>query len=310
MGELSISPSSPGLSLLHPAPAGKPLPGSPQAWNKARGPGGGGERRRLHGTVAGSTMRNYQLQSARTSSIGKKEGRRQARPTSNSENLRAGGHLEKKPPPPAPFPGREEKRRRRCEWPTGPRRGALRSDRPPPPRPASPPSLCLWFAAPGRAAGYLDALPALGRGPLVAQLGQGPGHALVHGRPGGLAAEHRAGSLQLLVPCLHQPLVAPHCDERVRLCRRPRHAPAGGGGGCRSPATTAATRGEGDRGRGGAAAPQPQPETPGRRCPRARRTARPERGGTPRRRRVGQRWVSVAQATRRSRGEHLHLRDF
>ena len=92
-------PPPPLLSLLHPAPAGKPLPGSPQAWNKARGPGGGGERRRLHRTVAGSTMRNYQLQSARTSSIGKKEGRRQARPTSNSENLRAGGHLEKKPPP-------------------------------------------------------------------------------------------------------------------------------------------------------------------------------------------------------------------
>lgn len=109
MGELSISPSSPGLSLLHPAPAGKPLPGSPQTWNKARGPGGGGERRRLHGTVAGSTMRNYQLQSARTSSIGKKEGRRQARPTSNSENLRAGGHLEKKPPP-RPLPRERRKK--------------------------------------------------------------------------------------------------------------------------------------------------------------------------------------------------------
>lgn len=256
------------------------------------------------GTAAQRTMRNYQLQSAGTSSIGKKEGRRQARPTSNSGNLRAGGHLEK-----SPLPRERRKRRRRCESPTGPRRGALHSDRPPPPRPASPPSLCLWFAAPGRAAGYLDALPALGRGPLVAQLGQGPGHALVHGWPRGLAAEHRAGSLQLLVPRLHQPLVAPHCDERVRLGRRPRHAPAGGGGGCRSPAT-AATRGEGDRGRGGAAAPQPQPETPGRRCPRARRTARPERGGTPRRGRVGQRWISVAQATRRSRREHLHLRDF
>lgn len=159
-----------------------------------------------------------------------------------------------------------------------------------PVRPQLEHSIQFW------ASNQLDAFPALGRGPLVAQLGQGPGHALVHGRPGGLAAKHRASSLQLLVPRLHQPLVAPHCDERVGLGRRPRHAAAGGGGG--------------PPGRGGAAAPQPQPETPGRRCPRARRTAWPERGGAPRRGRIGQRRVPVAQATRRGRGEHLHLRDF
>lgn len=278
--------------------------GAPPPEQSQRAPAVRGEKCQLHGNCRTAHNENYQLQNAGTSSIGKKKGRRQTRPTSNSGNLRAGGHLEK-----SPLPRERRKRRRRCESPTGPRRGALHSDRPPPPRPASPPSLCLWFAAPGRAAGYLDALPALGRGPLVAQLGQGPGHALVHGWPGGLAAEHRAGSLQLLVPRLHQPLVAPHCDERVRLGRSPRHAPAGGRSGCRSPTTTA-TRGEGDRGRGGAAAPQPQPETPGRRCPRARRTAWPKRGGTPRRGRVGQRWISVAQTTRRRRGQHLHLRDF
>lgn len=105
-----------------------------------------------------------------------------------------------------------------------------------PVRPQLEHSIQFW------ASNQLDALPALGRGPLVAQLGQGPGHALVHGRPRGLAAEYRAGSLQLLVPRLHQPLVAPHSDERVRLCRRPRHAPAGGGSSRRSPAAAAAAR--------------------------------------------------------------------
>lgn len=39
----------PLLPFLNPAPAGKPLPGSPSAWNKARGPGGGGQRRQRHG---------------------------------------------------------------------------------------------------------------------------------------------------------------------------------------------------------------------------------------------------------------------
>lgn len=44
-----------------------------------------------------------------------------------------------------------------------------------------------------RGRGYLDALPTLRGGALVAQLGQGSGDALVHGGPGGLAACGRAG---------------------------------------------------------------------------------------------------------------------
>lgn len=153
-----------------------------------------------------------------------------------------------------------------------------------------------------RGRGYLDALPTLRGGALVAQLGQGSGDALVHGGPGGLAAEHGAGALQLLVAGLHQPLVAPHGDQRVGLRRGPGHPPArcgrGRGGG--------SARGERDGGRGSAAAPRrpaaPQPGPAGCR-PRA------QRGGAAGGGRVGEAGVAVAQRARRAWRQHLHLGD-
>lgn len=75
---------------------------------------------------------------------------------------------------------------------------------------------------------YLHPLPALGRGPLVAQLGQGSGHPLVHGRSGGLSREHGAGHLQLLHPRLVEPLIPPDSDESVGLGRGPRHPTTSG----------------------------------------------------------------------------------
>lgn len=75
---------------------------------------------------------------------------------------------------------------------------------------------------------YLHPLPALGRSPLVAQLCQGSGDPLVHGRSGGLAGEHGTGHLQLLQPRLVEPLVTPDSNESVRLGRGPRHPPASG----------------------------------------------------------------------------------
>lgn len=80
---------------------GAPPPGTKRGAPAVGATGAGGPGT---ATPPPCTMRNYQLQSAGTSLIGKKEGRRQTRPTSNSGNLRAGGRLEK-----VPFPGREEK---------------------------------------------------------------------------------------------------------------------------------------------------------------------------------------------------------
>lgn len=68
---------------------------------------------------------------------------------------------------------------------------------------------------------YLHPLPALGRGPLVAQLRQGSGYPLVHGGSGGLSREHGTGHLQLLHPRLVEPLVTPDSDESVGLGRGP-----------------------------------------------------------------------------------------
>lgn len=64
---------------------------------------------------------------------------------------------------------------------------------------------------------YLHPLSALGRSPLVAQLCQGSGDPLVHGRSGGLSREHGTGHLQLLHPRLVEPLVSPDSDESVSL---------------------------------------------------------------------------------------------
>lgn len=119
----------PLLPFLNPAPDRKPLPGRPCAWNKAR-PRRWGERHPGSGTPTAHTRRNHQLQSAGTSSIGKKEGRRQARPTSNSGNLRAGGHPEKNL-----LPRERRKKRRDASRPPGPG-GSPELGPAPPPRPA------------------------------------------------------------------------------------------------------------------------------------------------------------------------------
>lgn len=159
-------------------------------------------------------MRNYQLQSARTSSIGKKEGRRQARLNFKLRKPTGWRPSGKKPPPP-PSQGEKKKAEEMRMAHRAPEGSSCAQTGPRSRGPLPRLLLCLRPAAPGRAAGALMRSRHWDGGPLVAQLGQGPGHASGYGRPGALLPNTCFASSPSCWYRAHQPLVAPHCDERV-----------------------------------------------------------------------------------------------